>query len=290
MELDIFRFFLALTGTVLGVGWCVLYSKRYQYDEYVEALDEKEYFMKDYYGIGFAILDLIKLDFTKTRFRDKEKKIAEIRGKKFARFYLTANYAAMFTYIITFSMISILLAAASGKKELALLGVILAVLLGLYVESDYMNKVNKRHEEILLEFPHALSQLALLVNAGMPLREAIAATIENKESTLYDELRITLNDMYNGKSDIQAMMELNDRCDIAEIKKLTNLIIQNIQKGSSEFGTSLVELSTEIWKERINQVKEVGEKASTKMMLPIMIIFIGILMMVMVPFLSGLSM
>lgn len=289
MELDILRFILAFAGTVLGIVWCVLYTKRYRYEGYVEALDEKEYFLKDYYGIGYAVIDFLKIDFTKINYRDKERKIAEIKGKKFARFYLAANYAAMFTYIVTFSMISMLFAAASGKKAIGILGIILAVLLGVYVETDYMNKVSKRHEEILLEFPHALSQMALLVNAGMPLRDAIAATVENKESILYDELRIVLDDMSNGKSDIQAMMELNERCDIAQVKKLTNLIIQNIQKGSSEFGTSLVDLSGEIWKERISQVKEMGEKASAKMMLPIMIIFIGILMMVMVPFLSGLS-
>ena len=49
-------------------------------------------------------------------------------------------------------------------------------------------------------------------------------------------------------------------------------------------------MSNEVWKARISNARELAEKASTKLLIPIMIIFCGILLMVIVPMFMGMQM
>ena len=48
-------------------------------------------------------------------------------------------------------------------------------------------------------------------------------------------------------------------------------------------------MTEEMWETKKNEVKQKGEKANTKLLLPVLLIFIGILMMVLVPVMNGLG-
>ena len=131
--------------------------------------------------------------------------------------------------------------------------------------------------------------MALLVNAGMPLREALSVCTQKEAGVLGDEMKALSDDMANGIPDYEALNSFADRCGVDSVRKFSNLIIQNIRKGSSELAVALLDLSNEVWRNRVNAVKVEGEKASTKLMLPILIIFAGILIMVAVPMLRGID-
>ena len=135
-----------------------------------------------------------------------------------------------------------------------------------------------------------LSQMVLLINAGMPLRDTLKKVSEGKEDIcLYKEIHILLNDINNSMSELEAIKAFSDRCNILEIKKFSTTVLQNLEKGSEGLGGILAEMSNTIWMERSNKVRQMGEAASSKLMIPIMIIFIGILLMVMVPIFSSIG-
>ena len=90
-------------------------------------------------------------------------------------------------------------------------------------------------------------------------------------------------------SELEAIKAFSDRCNILEIKKFSTTVLQNLEKGSEGLGGILAEMSNTIWMERSNKVRQMGEAASSKLMIPIMIIFIGILLMVMVPIFSSIG-
>lgn len=54
-------------------------------------------------------------------------------------------------------------------------------------------------------------------------------------------------------------------------------------KGNAELTKFLREMSDEMWNEKKNMVKRQGETANSKLLVPIMLIFIGILIVIMVP-------
>lgn len=281
---------LCIVGTVWAVGWLILYfSCGTKYQTYIDSIDGNDYFMKSMYGVGYRMIDLFQLDIDTPYFRKKMGKLGEMYGKKSARLLVLSDLAAQITYLITLIPFGIFLAVMTNEPMILMIAAVFAVFLAAYIEYDKGSKVDKRREEILKDFPHLLSQLALLINAGMPLREALETASGKEEGIIYEQLRILSDDMRNGIPEYEALSEFADRCGVDEVRKLSGLIIQNVRKGSSELASALLELSGEVWRNRTSQVRELGEKASSKLLIPILIIFGGILMMVVAPMFKGLN-
>lgn len=281
---------LCIFGTVWAIGWLVLYfSCGTQYQTYIDSLDGNDYFMKSMYGVGYRMIDLFQIDIDTPYFRKKMGKLGEMYGKKSARLLVLSDLAAQITYLITLLPFGIFLAVMTEEPLILMIVAVFAVFLAAYMEYDKGSKVDKRREKILRDFPHLLSQLALLINAGMPLREALETASKKEEGIIYEQLRILSDDMRNGIPEYEAFSEFADRCGVDEVRKLSGLIIQNVRKGSAELASSLLELSGEVWRNRTSQVREQGEKASSKLLIPILIIFGGILMMVVAPMFKGMN-
>lgn len=275
---------LSAVGTVLAFFWIFLYVQAgSKYDRMIGQIDGNEYFGKSIFGIGFSVIEIFKINMNSSMMRKKVDKLSEMYSRKFARQTVLVDLAAQFTYTFTLAPIGVLLAVLVDDLIVVLIVVGLDVFLLIYLEYDKNSKLEKRHAVILREFPHMLSQLALLVNAGMPLREALDVTSQKGDGILYNELKVLIDEMSNGVPEYEALSGLADRCGVDSVRKFSSLIIQNVRKGSGELAIVLMELSSEIWRNRVSNVKEEGEKASAKLMIPVLIIFLGILVMVIVP-------
>ena len=89
MEWNIVYIILALIGTFLTLFWLYLYIKgKNKYNAYIDALNNKEYFMKDIYFIGYELINFFKVEFRDKYSRSREKKMSEIKGKKLRNFIL----------------------------------------------------------------------------------------------------------------------------------------------------------------------------------------------------------
>lgn len=95
--------------------------------------------------------------------------------------------------------------------------------------------------------------------------------------------------MNNGVSEIDAMFNFGSRCIIPEIKKFTSTIIQGMTKGNSELTAMLQEQSKEVWQLKKQLVRREGEKAASKLLIPICVMFVGILIMIIVPIFTNLG-
>ena len=95
--------------------------------------------------------------------------------------------------------------------------------------------------------------------------------------------------MNNGVSEIDAMFNFGSRCIIPEIKKFTSTIIQGMTKGNSELTAMLQEQSKEVWELKKQLVRREGEKAASKLLIPICVMFVGILIMIIVPIFTNLG-
>ena len=102
-------------------------------------------------------------------------------------------------------------------------------------------------------------------------------------------MQITVNQMNNGVSEADALYSFGSRCVIPEINKFTSTIVQGISKGNSELVAMLQEQSKEVWSLKKQHVRRQGEKAASKLMIPLMIMFVGILIMVIVPIFANLG-
>jgi tight adherence protein C len=79
------------------------------------------------------------------------------------------------------------------------------------------------------------------------------------------------------------------RCSIPEIKKFTSTLVQGMTKGNHELVMLLKEQSKEAWEARKFNVKIQGEHAKSKLLIPISLMFLGILVMIIIPIFSNLG-
>ena len=108
------------------------------------------------------------------------------------------------------------------------------------------------------------------------------------EGILYQEMRNTALELSTGIQEVEANNTFGERCSIKSLRKFSTMMIQNLQKGSGEVVVFLRDMSNEAWEEKKHEVKRKGEKASSKLIMPIGLIFLGVLILIMVPMFAGL--
>ena len=111
---------------------------------------------------------------------------------------------------------------------------------------------------------------------------------DDNEGLLYQEMRNTAMELSNGIQEIEAYKAFGERCSIKSLKKFSTMMIQNLQKGSKEVVIFLKDMSNEAWEEKKHEVKRKGEKASSKLIMPIGLIFLGVMILIIVPMFASL--
>ena len=273
-----------LVTTALTTTWCVLALRSGdEYKELIESIDAETFKYPELFCVGFKIMEIFHIDSKSKRARKRIKEIAEVQGKKYAEYYYYVLNGAKWTYGFTMLIIFSLLGCLGKSSVAFLFGLVLAFLLMWYLDEQMNDKLTERRDELLSDIPQMLSKLTLLVNSGMVMRDAWKRVAYGGERVLYKEMQATVREMQNGVSDLDAYRNFAERCGIKEIRRFSSTMIQNLQKGTSEVAYFLREMSDEIWEEKKHLVKRKGEAATSKLMAPMVLIFIGILGMIMVP-------
>lgn len=282
------RLIMLLIATILTGVWIALAVKYTSaYKTITESIDSEKYPYPELFCIGFALMRFFRIDTKSRRARKRIKEIAEIQGKRYAEYYYYITNGEKWTYGFTVVVLFAILGAMGNSPAALLFGVMLAAMLMWYLDEKLNDQLNERRDELLSDMPQMLSKLTLLVNSGMIVRDAWVKVAYGGERALYKEMRNTVEEMRNGVSSMDAYRNFADRCAIKEIRRFSSTLIQNLQKGNAELAIFLREMSEEMWEEKKHLAKRKGEAANSKLLLPIGMIFVGILIMIMVPAFAG---
>lgn len=174
------------------------------------------------------------------------------------------------------------------------LGIIVIPLSKIVQKEKEQKKKKNREKELLLSYPQMISNFSILLGAGMTVTKAWEKIVVRyqksnlKQNALYEEMNLTLHEIQDGIGERKAYENFGKRCNLASYKKMSSIIIQNLKKGSQSVASLLEkEAKTANW-QRKNQAKRKGEEASTKMLLPMMLMLGIIMIIVLVPALSTL--
>lgn len=278
------RIILLITASGLVFLWIILAVKDADsYGDIIASIDPEKYRFPELFCIGFSIMRYLKIDTKSKKARKRIKEISEVQGKKYAEYFYYIICGAKWTYGFTLIVIFALLGALGNSALALFFGIVMAVMIMWYLDEVMNDQLNDRRDELLADMPQMLSKLTLLVNSGMIVREAWSKVASGGDRELYKEMRVTVSEMQNGESDFNAYRNFADRCGIKEIRRFSSTMIQNMQKGNAEISFFLKEMADEMWEEKKHLVKRKGEAANSKLLLPIGMIFVGILVMIMVP-------
>ena len=284
------KMIMLICGWVFAVFFIILYitgSKKFKRE--AEAIDKDKFLLSDVFVVGMAAVQMFKLR-TSNKPPKTRQLLSELFGRNFIDFYCMVLTAAKISYVLLLLPPAFFIGAMANSPAIVVVFLLLAALLIWYTTSHLNSALEEQHAEILLDYPNVLSNLALLVNAGMMLRDAWKTVGSNGTRKLYREMQNVTQNIANGYSELDAYSELADNCKLNEIKKFVSVISQNVQKGGAELVYVLKELSTDAWTIKRNTAKMRGDAAATKLIIPVGITFVGILVMIMVPIMANMNM
>ncbi|WP_019912947.1 type II secretion system F family protein [Paenibacillus sp. HW567] len=193
----------------------------------------------------------------------------------------------MFSYSWLLLVAGSTLTMFSGEKAGILLGAVLAAILPVALVNDLHKKVRLREQNILLELPELLNSIVLLVGAGETVQRAIVRCVDSRKEDsphpLYKELRTMTGEWESGYSFQQAFENFSKRCAVQEVSLFTTTVLLNYRRGGADFVLSLRDLSRMLWEKRKAISRTRGEQASSKLVFPMVVIFLIVIVLVGTP-------
>ena len=141
-----------------------------------------------------------------------------------------------------------------------------------------------------MDYPELVSKLNILISAGLTIKASLNRIVHdydknhpNHSRYLYKELKVSLLQLQNGSSEGLVYSQFGQRLGIPCYIKFGSLLEQNLRKGTKELSYLL---STEVCianNEKKHSLLKRGEEASTKLLMPMMLMFLSILILVLFP-------
>lgn len=169
---------------------------------------------------------------------------------------------------------------------------VLAIVVYYGRDRDLYQQVVDREEQMRVDYPEIVSSLALLLGAGMTVPNAwnkIARDYRRRREEgggrryAYEEMLLTIYEMESGVVQARAYERFGRRCRIPSYNKLSTMLSQNIRKGAANLPVLLKEEAADAFEERKHTARKLGEKAGTKLLVPMMMLLGITMVIIMVP-------
>lgn len=216
-------------------------------------------------------------------------------GKANAQIYAKFLLATLFSYLVlavifVCAFVGIGLAAKLDSTRILILsvvGFVVPVLFGYLPYDALRNKAKVRQEEIDRDFPNLISKIALLITAGMNVTNAMEEAAESGEGLIYQELRIALKELNQASTMQEALIRLQCRCDNRFLDKMVAVISKSYSSGNANLAQDLRNINADCWLDKKHSARRMGEAIQTKLFVPTMLMFVGILVVIIIPAMSG---
>lgn len=171
---------------------------------------------------------------------------------------------------------------------LVLLTLVATLVLSFSGEQKRRKQLKKREKEMLNDYPDLISKLLLLLEAGLTMRGAWERMVNNYRKSgqnryVYEEMCITLREIENGYSEVNAFERFGKRCRLLPYLRFSGLLEQNLVKGSRSVIPMLEQEALNAFEERKETAKRLGEEAGTKLLIPMAGMLFIVLVMIMFP-------
>ncbi|MBH1941015.1 hypothetical protein I5677_08940 [Mobilitalea sibirica] len=181
----------------------------------------------------------------------------------------------------------------SYGMTLFITGFIAAVFTWFLSDKELEDRMKKRKEQMLIDYPEIINKFTLLMNAGMTVKQAWTKITEdydkktcNKKRNVryaYEEMIQTVHELNLGVPESTAYESFGRRTGVLSYQKFSSLVSQNLKKGNKGLNVLLQKEALEAFEERKEIAKRLGEKAGTKLLLPMMLMLLIVLIIIMIP-------
>ncbi len=162
----------------------------------------------------------------------------------------------------------------------ALLWAVLVALVGYRLPSMWLGSRIKARKRLMTKaLPDVLDLIAVSVEAGLGFDGALQRVAEKSRPPLRDELGRTLSEIRLGRTRAEALRDLADRTDIAELRQVVSAIVQAEQMGVGLAKPLRVE-SDALRVRRRQRAEEQAMKTPVKLLFPLVFLIFPALFIV----------
>lgn len=173
---------------------------------------------------------------------------------------------------------------------------VLTVMLYMMKDKDLHKEVERRGEQMQEDYPDIVSKISLLISAGMTVQAAWGRVAKDyrreRDKTgirryAYEEMLLSIHEMENGASARNALERFGRRCRLPGYTRLATLLAQNLSKGSANLASMLQAEAADAFEERKHAARKQGEKAGTRLLVPMMMLLGIVMVIITVPALTS---
>lgn len=280
---------LMSVGTVLLVAWACLLVVGRKHESMFATLEPKDFPLRAIYPVGYALLEQVRYSFQSRGDSRLREQLEVLYDRQYSEYYMRTVRAQQASAGLTLLVLSFGLYGLTGSSALMVLTWVLAGLTAYYFQNAVTVRIRQRNEQMIRDFCEVVSTLALLTNAGMILREAWRQTSLGADRVIYQEMRLSVEEIDNGMPEVEAIHRFGIRSMLPEVKKFASTLAQSVAKGGGDLPATLTAQSSESWHIKKQLVQRESNKAASKLLFPMLLMFAGILVMVIVPMFLGIG-
>ena len=168
------------------------------------------------------------------------------------------------------------------------LGFVVAVCIPLSEKKKQEERIRKREQELMEDYPELVSKYLLLLNAGLSSRSVWERITDDYKKSrrkryVYEEMLLSMREMENGIPELRCYERFGKRCRLLPYMRFSSALVQNQQKGAKGALHLLEQEAIAAFAERKDAAKRKGEEAGTKLLLPMFGLLGIVLVIVMFP-------
>lgn len=171
------------------------------------------------------------------------------------------------------------------------MGLMTVVLLLCLEKQNEKKDEEKRKQQMMMDYPQIVSQLNLLLGAGMSSKSAWKKIVDDYQRrkpargkrAAYEEMAAAWNEMCGGVPEKDCYESFGGRCGLQAYMKLGALLSQNLRRGTKGLADALRLEGIHAFEERKALARRRGEEAGTKLLLPMFLMLAVVLVIVIVP-------
>lgn len=154
---------------------------------------------------------------------------------------------------------------------------------------DQKTERRKRIEAMERDYASVVSKFAMLLSAGLSVRNAWERIVRldqrksEEEHPIFVEMKWAVIEMQKGISEIEIYEKFGRRVGEIHYKKLMSLFVSQKKRGSISLIDAMNQEMFLAWEEQKRKVRQQGEKIGTKLLIPMMGMLTVVFVMVLAP-------
>lgn len=161
-----------------------------------------------------------------------------------------------------------------------LLVLCIGLLIGIMGPTYYLrSRVNSHQNGIKRQLPDAMDLLCVCIEAGLSFDASLVKVAEKLHGPFIDELCVVYREIQMGVTKREALQHMCDSTTLDELKTFASALIQAEQLGIP-INNVMRSQSDQLRIERSQQAKERGNKASIKMLIPMLLLIFPVIFII----------